>query len=81
MIVYRWNNPDIVNLLCNCYMYICFKKNPNFSVISAETVSLQNIHIEPDGPAIPQSNSNLPDAPPPSYDEVVKNTNNDISKC
>ncbi|XP_076101666.1 uncharacterized protein LOC143071313 isoform X1 [Mytilus galloprovincialis] len=48
---------------------------------SAETVSLQNIHIEPDGPAIPQSNSNLPDAPPPSYDEVVKNTNNDISKC
>lgn len=63
-------------------MYICFKKKTkHFSVISAETVSLQNIPIEPDGPAIPQSNSYLPDAPPPSYDEVVKNTNNDISKC
>lgn len=53
-------------------------EEPQHSYNASETVSLQNIPLEPDGSAIPQSDSNLPDAPPPSYDEVVKNPNNDI---
>ncbi|XP_052100240.1 uncharacterized protein LOC127734433 [Mytilus californianus] len=52
----------------------------NYSPSELETAVLQNSPAEPGGSAIPQSDSK-PDAPPPSYDEVVKNpdSKNDIS--
>ncbi|CAC5410489.1 unnamed protein product [Mytilus coruscus] len=56
--------------------------SPSAPFISTELEAavLQNSPAEPDGSAIPQSDSK-PDTPPPSYDEVVKNpdSKNDIS--